>query len=269
MTYPFHGRGAWRRIARAAGGNASVTDDVTPLRELHLTVEHDERIAIVAPRGGGKTTLMHCLSGILPPTRGDIAAEDEPLTGIRPWRRASWRLRHFGLLFPRPLLVSYLTAYENVELPLRRMDLSGADRRRQVLLALQAVNAAEDQGLRPDQLTELQKTRVGLARAIATDPTLIVADEPAGALTPDETQVFLRQLGDITRALHKPCVLLTCEPHTLEAFAPDATLLLRDGALHAIRGSAASATAHAPADRVGPGQRELATPPAGIPAPTA
>ena len=125
---------------------------------------------------------------------------------------AKWRTRHVGFVFQFYHLLPVLTAYENVELPLLLLPLSGAERKRQVLTALDLVGLSDRLSHRPGQLSGGQQQRVGIARAIVTDPTLIVADEPTGDLDAKSAEEVLRLLQELRAGLGKTIIMVTHDP---------------------------------------------------------
>jgi putative ABC transport system ATP-binding protein len=129
---------------------------------------------------------------------------------------ARWRTRHVGFVFQFYNLLPVLTAYENVELPLLLLPLSPAQRKQQVLAALDLVNLSDRLWHRPGQLSGGQQQRVGIARAIVTDPTLIVADEPTGDLDAKSADDILSLLAELQRALNKTILMVTHDPHAAE-----------------------------------------------------
>src|SRR5262249_51783236 len=129
---------------------------------------------------------------------------------------ARWRTRHVGFVFQFYHLLPVLTAYENVELPLLLLPLSPAERKQQVLTALDLVNLTDRMSHRPGQMSGGQQQRVGIARAIVTDPTLIVADEPTGDLDLKSANEILTLLQILQRDLHKTIIMVTHDPHAAE-----------------------------------------------------
>ena len=131
-------------------------------------------------------------------------------------RLAGWRTRHIGFVFQFYHLLPVLTAYENVELPLLLLPLTAAQRKQQVMTALDLVGLADRIHHRPGQLSGGQQQRVGIARAIVTDPTLIVADEPTGDLDAHAAEEILNLLGELRTALHKTILLVTHDPRAAQ-----------------------------------------------------
>jgi putative ABC transport system ATP-binding protein len=125
---------------------------------------------------------------------------------------ARWRTRHIGFIFQFYHLLPVLTAYENVELPLLLLPLSAAQRRQQVTMALDLVALSDRMKHRPGQLSGGQQQRVGIARAIVTDPTLIVADEPTGDLDARSAEDILNLLTELQKSLRKTILLVTHDP---------------------------------------------------------
>src|SRR5213075_3240053 len=125
---------------------------------------------------------------------------------------ASWRTRNIGFIFQFYHLLPVLTAYENVELPLLLLPMSAAERKRQVLTALDLVGLSDRLSHRPGQLSGGQQQRVGIARAVVTDPTLIVADEPTGDLDARSAEEILDLLSELHRSLRKTIILVTHDP---------------------------------------------------------
>jgi len=142
---------------------------------------------------------------------------------------ARWRTRHVGFIFQFYHLMPVLTAYENVELPLLLLPLSARQRREQVMTALDLVGLSDRVRHRPGQLSGGQQQRVGIARAIVTDPTLIVADEPTGDLDARSADEILNLLDELRRSLHKTILLVTHDPRAAQR--ADRVLHLEKGQL--------------------------------------
>jgi putative ABC transport system ATP-binding protein len=152
---------------------------------------------------------------------------------------AKWRTRHVGFVFQFYHLLPVLTAYENVELPLLLLPLSAAERKRQVLTALDLVGLSDRLHHRPGQLSGGQQQRVGIARAVVTDPTLIVADEPTGDLDAKSAEEILDLLAELKRGLNKTIIMVTHDPRA--AARAERILHLEKGRL--VEDSAAATTA--------------------------
>ena len=157
-------------------------EQIDVLNGLNLEVPEGEFLALMGPSGSGKTTLLNLIAGLDQPSRGTVRVGGELISSMSESALARWRTRHVGFVFQFYHLLPVLTAYENVEMPLLLLPLSAAERRRQVLTALDLVGLSDRLRHRPGQLSGGQQQRVGIARAVVTDPTLIVADEPTGDL---------------------------------------------------------------------------------------
>ncbi len=182
------------------------------LRDLTLDVGEAEFLALMGPSGSGKTTLLNLIAGLDQPTDGTITVGANVISEMSESELARWRTRHVGFIFQFYYLLPVLTAYENVELPLLLLNLTKEQRRKQVETALDLVRLTDRMHHRPGQLSGGQQQRVGIARAMVTDPTLIVADEPTGDLDTKSADEIL-QLMEILRAqLGKTIIMVTHDP---------------------------------------------------------
>ena len=185
------------------------SEQIDVLQELNLEVPEGEFLALMGPSGSGKTTLLNLIAGLDRPSSGIIQVGGQLISAMSEAQLARWRTRHVGFVFQFYHLLPVLTAYENVELPLLLLPLSGAERKRQVNTALELVGLADRMYHRPGQLSGGQQQRVGIARAIVTDPTLIVADEPTGDLDAKSATEILDLLGELQETLAKTIILVT------------------------------------------------------------
>src|SRR5262245_56724786 len=149
------------------------SEQIDVLNNLNLEVPEGEFFGLMGPSGSGKTTLLNLIAGLDKPSEGEVWIGDSLVSQMTWSELARWRTRSIGFIFQFYHLLPVLTAYENVELPLLLLPLSGAERRRQVLTALDLVGLSDRLHHRPGQLSGGQQQRVGIARAIVTDPTLI------------------------------------------------------------------------------------------------
>jgi len=182
------------------------------LNGLTLEVPEGEFLGLMGPSGSGKTTLLNLIAGLDKPSQGEVWVRDQQISEMSEGRLARWRTRHVGFVFQFYHLLPVLTAYENVELPLLLLPLSGAQRREQVMTALDLVGLTDRIHHRPGQLSGGQQQRVGIARAIVTDPALIVADEPTGDLDAASAEEILDLLRELQRSLQKTILLVTHDP---------------------------------------------------------
>lgn len=192
------------------------SEQINVLFGLSLDVPEGEFLALMGPSGSGKTTLLNLIAGLDRPSEGEILVGDECISAMSEAELARWRTRHVGFVFQFYNLLPVLTAYENVELPLLLLPMSAAERRRQVMTALDLVNLTDRLAHRPGQLSGGQQQRVGIARAIVTDPTLIVADEPTGDLDARSADDILHLMTELKQALNKTIIMVTHDPHAAE-----------------------------------------------------
>ena len=185
------------------------SEQVDVLNDLSLEVPEGEFLALMGPSGSGKTTLLNLIAGLDRPSQGEVWVGGKLISGMSEAQLARWRTRHVGFIFQFYHLLPVLSAYENVELPLLLLQLSAAQRKRQVLTALELVGLSDRLWHRPGQLSGGQQQRVGIARAIVTDPTLIVADEPTGDLDAKSATEILDLLGELQETLAKTIILVT------------------------------------------------------------
>ncbi len=192
------------------------SETIEVLMDLTLDVEAGEFLALMGPSGSGKTTLLNLLAGLDTPTSGTISVGGERISDYSESELARWRTRNVGFVFQFYNLLPVLTAYENVELPLLLLPLTGTQRRKQVENAMGLVGLSDRMSHRPGQLSGGQCQRVGIARAIVTDPTIIVADEPTGALDSASADAALRLLDILRSELGKTILMVTHDPHAAE-----------------------------------------------------
>lgn len=191
-------------------------EKIDVLMDLNLDVYQGQFIALMGPSGSGKTTLLNLIAGLDSPTEGTIQVGDQEISRLSESELARWRTRNVGFVFQFYNLLPVLTAYENVELPLLLLPLTKAQRRKQVENALGLVSLSDRMGHRPGQLSGGQCQRVGIARAIVTDPTIIVADEPTGALDAKSANEALALLELLRAELGKTIIMVTHDPHAAE-----------------------------------------------------
>jgi putative ABC transport system ATP-binding protein len=192
------------------------SEQIDVLNDLNMEVADGEFLALMGPSGSGKTTLLNLIAGLDKPSQGEVWVGGQLISGMSEGQLARWRTRHIGFIFQFYHLLPVLTAYENVELPLLLLHLSAAERRRQVTTALDLVGLSQRLKHRPGQLSGGQQQRVGIARAIVTDPTLIVADEPTGDLDARSAEEILDLLGELRKSLNKTILLVTHDPRAAQ-----------------------------------------------------
>lgn len=188
------------------------SEKIEVLQHLNLDVPAGEYLGIMGPSGSGKTTLLNLIAGLDKPTTGQVVINGAVVSSMSEAQLALWRTRNIGFVFQFYHLLPVLTAFENVELPLLLLPLTAAERRRQVETALDLVGLSERKSHRPGQLSGGQQQRVGIARALVTDPTLIVADEPTGDLDARSAESILNLMDELHRGLQKTILLVTHDP---------------------------------------------------------
>jgi putative ABC transport system ATP-binding protein len=199
------------------------------LSGLSLEIPKGDFLALMGPSGSGKSTLLNLIGGLDRPTSGSVVVAGEPIDRLSEGKLAQWRARHIGFVFQFYNLLPVLTAEKNVELPLLLTHLSKAERRKHVATALAMVGLADRSGHYPRQLSGGQEQRVGIARAIVTDPTLLLCDEPTGDLDRKSGDEILDLLQALNREHGKTIVMVTHDPHA--AACAKRTLHLDKGAL--------------------------------------
>ncbi|MGW4948168.1 ABC transporter ATP-binding protein [Actinoplanes sp. NPDC004185] len=212
-----------------------VADDVSKsfglTRALHgasLQVRPGEVLALTGPSGSGKSTLLHCLSGILAPDSGRVSFEGRDLTALSDRERSALRRGAFGFVFQFGQLVPELTCLENVALPLRLAGVRRARAERRAAELLVRLEVVEVAGKRPGQASGGQGQRVAVARALVTDPQVIFADEPTGALDSRNGEQVMRLLVAAAKERGSAVVLVTHEAQ-IASYA-DREVTFRDGA---------------------------------------
>jgi putative ABC transport system ATP-binding protein len=186
--------------------------EVTPLEDTDVDVKEGEFFALMGPSGSGKSTLLNLVAGIDKATAGRVIVFGEDITDWDEDDLAEWRNRAVGYIFQQFNLMPVLTAYENVELPLLLLPMSGAQRKKQVLTALELVDLADRADHYPRQLSGGQEQRVAIARALAADPRILLCDEPTGALDRASAESVMMLLKQLNEKYGKTILLVTHDP---------------------------------------------------------
>jgi putative ABC transport system ATP-binding protein len=189
------------------------SEEIHILKDLRLQVAAGEFLALMGPSGSGKSTLLNLIGGLDRPTRGEVSVGGERIDTLSDRKLASWRARHVGFVFQLYNLLPVLSAERNVELPLLLTHLSGAARRKHVGTALAVVGLSQRAKHFPRTLSGGEQQRVGIARAIVTDPTLLLCDEPTGDLDRKSGDEILDLLGALNREHGKTIIMVTHDPH--------------------------------------------------------
>ena len=189
------------------------SEDIHILANLNLQVPAGEFLALMGPSGSGKTTLLNLIGGLDRPTKGSVTVAGERLDQLSDRALAAWRARHIGFVFQLYNLMPVLTAERNVELPLLLTHLSKAERKKHVETALAVVGLSHRAGHYPRTLSGGEQQRVGIARGIVTDPTLLLCDEPTGDLDRKSGDEILDLLQALNREHGKTIIMVTHDPH--------------------------------------------------------
>src|ERR1700758_1150027 len=203
--------------------------EIRVLQALNLDVDKGDFVAFMGPSGSGKTTLLNLLGGLDVPTRGTITVAGDEITHMSGNKLTEWRARHVGFVFQMYNLIPVLTAFQNVELPLLLTKLSKAQRRKHVETALNVVGLTDRMQHYPRQLSGGQEQRVTIARAIVSDPTFLLCDEPTGDLDRKSADEILGILTRLSKEHSKTILMVTHDP--LAAEHAQETLQLNKGVL--------------------------------------
>ena len=189
---------------------------VEVLHHIDLDVAQGEFLALMGPSGSGKTTLLNLIGGLDSPSGGSITVGGQRIDNLGASALAKWRASQVGFVFQFYNLMPMLSAQRNVELPLLLTKLSGAERRKRAAIALELVDLADRASHKPTELSGGQQQRVSIARAIVSDPTLLVCDEPTGDLDRQSAEDVLALLRALNRDHGKTILMVTHDPKAAE-----------------------------------------------------
>jgi len=192
------------------------SERIEVLKGVNLEIPQGDFLALMGPSGSGKTTLLNLIGGLDTPTGGAINVNGVPVSSLSGSQLSKWRAQNIGFVFQLYNLLPVLTAEKNVELPLLLTKLSKSERRKRAGIALKVVGLAERAKHYPRQLSGGQEQRVGIARAIVTDPTLLLCDEPTGDLDRKAGDEILDLLQSLNRDHGKTIVMVTHDPRAAE-----------------------------------------------------
>jgi putative ABC transport system ATP-binding protein len=192
------------------------SEQIDVLQGVNLEIPRGEFLALMGPSGSGKTTLLNLIGGLDTATEGRIEVGGVDISRMGGAALARWRSQNIGFVFQLYNLLPVLTAERNVELPLLLTKLSKAQRRKHVEIALRVVGLSDRAKHYPRQLSGGQEQRVGIARAIVTDPTLLLCDEPTGDLDRKAGDEILDLLQALNREHGKTIIMVTHDPHAAE-----------------------------------------------------
>jgi putative ABC transport system ATP-binding protein len=192
------------------------SERIDVLKGVNLEIPQGEFLALMGPSGSGKTTLLNLMGGLDAPSGGVVEVAGTNIAALSGGQLSRWRADHIGFVFQLYNLLPVLTAERNVDLPLLLTKLSKAERRKRVALALKVVGLADRASHYPRQLSGGQEQRVGIARAIVTDPALLLCDEPTGDLDRKSGDEILDLLQALNRQHGKTIVMVTHDPRAAE-----------------------------------------------------
>jgi putative ABC transport system ATP-binding protein len=205
------------------------SEEVHVLGGLNLDIPEGEFLALMGPSGSGKSTLLNLIGGLDRPSQGSVEVGGERVDKLSNRKLAAWRARHIGLVFQFYNLMPVLSAQKNVELPLLLTHLSRSERKKRAAIALDIVGLSHRAGHYPRTLSGGEQQRVGIARAIVTDPTLLLCDEPTGDLDRKSGDEILDLLQALNREQGKTIIMVTHDIHA--AARAGRTLYLDKGQL--------------------------------------
>ena len=192
------------------------SERIDVLQGVNLQIPQGDFVALMGPSGSGKTTLLNLLGGLDAPSTGSVVVAGTNIGVLGGGRLSQWRAHHIGFVFQLYNLLPVLTAERNVDLPLLLTNLSKAERKKRVAIALNVVGLTDRAKHYPRQLSGGQEQRVGIARAIVTDPTLLLADEPTGDLDRKSGDEILDLLSALNEKQGKTIVMVTHDPRAAE-----------------------------------------------------
>jgi putative ABC transport system ATP-binding protein len=191
-------------------------EKIEVLHHVDLDIEKGDFLALMGPSGSGKTTLLNLIGGLDSPTEGTLSVAGQRIDNLGESALAKWRASNVGFVFQFYNLLPMLSARKNVELPLLLTRLGAAQRKRNAAIALELVGLSDRAAHKPGELSGGQQQRVSIARAIVSDPTLLVCDEPTGDLDRQSAEDILTLLQQLNREHGKTIIMVTHDPKAAE-----------------------------------------------------
>jgi putative ABC transport system ATP-binding protein len=191
-------------------------EEIPVLEGLTLDIAAGDFVALMGPSGSGKTTLLNLIGGVDQPTSGQLLVGGTDIAKLRGRELARWRSRHIGFIFQLYNLIPVLTAQQNVQLPLSLIRMSGRERKERARKVLELVGLGDRLSHFPRQLSGGQEQRVAIGRALVSDPSLLLADEPTGDLDKKSASEILDLLERLNREFGKTIIMVTHDPHAAE-----------------------------------------------------
>jgi putative ABC transport system ATP-binding protein len=197
------------------------------LRGVSLSINRGSFVSIVGPSGSGKTTMLHLIGALDKPSRGEIYVNGIPISRLSENKLAEFRNKTIGFVFQQYNLIPYLSAIENVEMPMMVSGVSLAERRKRAKWLLEQLGLGDKIWKRPSELSGGEQQRVAIARALANNPKLILADEPTGNLDSRNARIVVDLLKRINSEMGVTIVVVT---HNMEVAAETEKIIyIRDG----------------------------------------
>ena len=215
----------------------SMGEEVQALRGVSLDIYQGESVAVMGPSGSGKSTLLSILGGLTPPSEGLLKIDDIDLYSLSSERRADFRREYIGFVFQQFQLIPYLTALENVMLPLTTTRIPNREKRAKAADILERIGLAGKMNRLPNQLSGGEQERVAIARAIVNEPPVVLADEPTGSLD-TKTGVEIMELFQELNQEGLTILMVTHNPENSRYMGR--TILMQDGLLYADQAEALS-----------------------------
>ena len=204
--------------------------DLTVIKDLSLSIDDGEFVAIVGPSGSGKSTVLNILGCLDKPTEGKVTVEDVDVTQLNRTELAHFRGEHIGFIFQRFNLIPVLSVYENIEYPLIMIqNLPEAERHERIMQLLEDVDMLDQKDKFPDQLSGGQRQRVAIARALITKPKIVFADEPTANLDTKTSQQIIELMRSIQQEFNTTFIFATHDEKIVTAV--DRIITLVDGVI--------------------------------------
>jgi len=199
------------------------------LRGVNLSIDRGSFISIVGPSGSGKSTLLHLIGALDKPSKGEIYVDGIEISRLGDNKLAEFRNKTIGFVFQLYNLIPYLSAIENVEMPMMVSSISKDERRKRAKWLLEQLGLGDNIWKRPTELSGGEQQRVAIARALANNPKIILADEPTGNLDTSNSKIVVSLLKKINREMGVTIIVVT---HNMEvAYETDRIIYLRDGVI--------------------------------------
>jgi len=203
---------------------------VDALRGVNLVVLKGEVVSIMGTSGSGKTTLLNIIGGVDRPTVGEVKVDGVDIARLNESQLAVFRLEKIGFIFQFYNLFPMLSAFENIEFPLILAKKSKTEREARVWSLLEAVGMKDRADHRPDELSGGEQQRIGIARALANNPALVLADEPTGDLDSENATAFMKLVQQLNKTYTQTFLIVTHDP--IVSKECDKIYMIRDGELH-------------------------------------